>query len=682
MATATSGDHSPSWRRGVDAALAWLSEHRLDIAIVVGLGALAASVRLPLLPNIPDGLHGDEAWTGFDAARVLEEGWIGPYVPSALGQAAGPIYWAAPFVAVFGETVFSIRFAMAVLGIATVVMAYLTFKEMFGRTVAVFGALLLAFGIWHLHYSRLAFLVISWPLLELLTLFFLFRGIKSGSWFQFGLAGLFFGLGIYTYNAYLIFVVPVVLFVGWIALGLAISPDRVALLKRYVPRAALMGAVALIVTVPMLRYIADDSNQYFNHQELISTFEQDDWKAADFSGKLDILQDNSFSFYGAAFWSGDPDEADGAGQQAMVDRITLALLILGTGMAVWRWRNPASVALLLMVLILPVATWITIQGTYRQTLGVVPFLALLAALPLALWWERTPRLPGGWRYASYGAMAGVLSVIVFLNLNNYFNDFAESELARATFTPELVDTAEFMADLPDDTVIYFYSDRWGFGYETVQYLAGDHEGEDRSEAFGEYSLEPDRSRDVAYVFMDPYRDRLPDVVAMYPGGTEVQGGEDAYVAYLLPHSEDAPADGPPPPPDGDGPDDGDGDGDGDDDGQGAQRDQTRTQDLAGIQQAIDAYVADGGTLPSTNNDPQTICAFPDLDAGCVFDLGDELAHDPLGDASLNGYFWRSDGATYTLYAIRETDSFPACEGLPEFFDRFDSVLCVEGPDAP
>ena len=659
----TTGDGHPNWRAPARRAMRWLNEHRLDLAILVALAAIAGSVRLPMLTDIPDGLHGDEAWTGIDAVRVLEEGWIGPYVTSALGQASGPIYVAAPFVGLFGETVFSIRLASAVMGIATVLVAYLAFRVMFDRTVAVFAAVLLALGVWHLHYSRLAFPVIAWPLLELLTLLFLFLAIKSGRWLHYALAGLFAGAGVYTYNAYPVFALPVALFVGWIAVGLALARERrLELLRRYGARVALMLGVALLVALPMMRYVTDSNNEYFNHQETISLFEQDEWKEAGTWDRAELLQDKAWDFYQAAFWSGDPDEADGAGQQAMVDRVSLVLLIAGTLALIYRWRRPASIAILLLVLFVPLGTVVTVQGTYRQTLGVVPFLALLAAIPLALWWQQSARFVPHLRYASYAVIVGVVGLISFLNLSFYFDDFANSELARTTFSPELTETAEFIGDLPDGDVVYFYSDRWSFEYEVFRYLAADRTGEDRSTVFGEFSLEADPRQNVAYVFMDPYKERLSDATGRYAGGTEVDGG-GAYVAYLLPRSlapEPTPiavsaAEA------------------------ARQRDVARLQDLDEIERTIATYVAEGNALPSTGGDVQSVCVFRELDAGCAFRTVAELPEDPLGDAGINGYFYSSDGVTYSIYAQRETDAVPVCDERPEFLVQFDALLCVKGP---
>ena len=642
----------------------WLAAHRFDLAILVALAAVAGSVRLTLLVEIPAGLHGDEAWTGIDAARILDEGWIGPYVTSALGQASGPLYFAAPFVGLFGETVFSIRLASAVLGIATVLVTYLAVRVMFDRTVATFAAVLLAVGVWHLHYSRLAFPVIAWPLLEMLTLLFLFLGIKTGRLYHFAIAGLFFGGGIYTYNAYPAFVFPTALFIAWIGIGLLLAPSgRVELLRRYVARIAVMAAITVIVALPMFRYMADSSNSYFNHQETISVFEQDEWGRAGFADRVDILRGNAWEFYEAAFWSGQADGADGAGHQAMVDRVTLVFLIVGALILLARWRRPASVAVLLMVLMLPAGTIVTTQGLFRQTLGMVPFLAVLAAIPLALWWERSARFAPNLRYLSYGTIAGVVGLIAFLNLSFYFGEFPDTLVARSTFTPALAETSGLMSELPEDQLIYFYSDRWSFDYETVRYLTSDRPGEDRSRVFSDTTgLEPDLTQNIAYVFMDPYLDRIDEVAALYPGGTRVDG-DSIYQAYLLPRSQEP---GPTPTPELPR-------------AARRQRDAIRTQDLEAIGLVIDAYHEAEGSYPDTDDGVQTLCVLQELDVGCALLDEAPLPEDPLGDAAANGYFYTSDGESYVVYAQRESEMFPACEEHPEFLQHFGSLLCVQVP---
>ena len=659
-----------------------LSGTRLDLAILLALTVLAAVPRLVALADIPPGLHGDEAWTGIDARRVLDEGWIGPYVVSALGQPTGPLYFAAPVIAIFGDTVFAVRLSMALLAIVTIPVAYLTVRVMSGRTLATFAAILLALSLWHLHYSRIGFMVISWPLMELVTLLFLFLGVKTGRWAFFGLAGLALGAGIYTYNAYPVFALPFGLVVVWLAWR-----NRGQDLVRFATRVALMLGLALLAALPMILYAADSNNSYLSHHRGLSILETDDWESGGLLDRADILVDATGDFLSAAFWSGAPDGADGAGDQAMVDRVSLVLMIAGLAIFIWRWREPGRVAVLLMVALLPFATIITTNGTFRQSLGVVPFLAVLAAAPLALWWDSAKGLPLPWRNASYAGIALIVASVGYLNLNFYFNEFPDTSIARFTFGEPLTDASVYMHDLAGDPYVYFYSGRWSFNYETRRFLAADREGEDRSNEFGTFSLEPDRAGDVVYVFLAPYLEQADEVERLFPGGTRFDSvdadGTGRFRAYFLPQAErfderdGSPAPGAPTPgpsvtpvvrPTATA-------------GPGAeQRDAVRQQDLAAVQEALEEYRQENGSYPDTGGGVQSLCAFTDLDAGCALrDILAALPQDPLGSGPNDGYWYSSTGAEFTLYARRESAQFPECPEHPSHLAEFDSLLCAQGP---
>src|ERR1700674_215736 len=90
----------------------WLYDNRVDIAIITAITLLAAVLRIWRLGTVPLGLHGDEAWTGLDARRVLREGWIGAYVPSAVGQPTGPLYFTALLFKFMPQTTFTLRLSM------------------------------------------------------------------------------------------------------------------------------------------------------------------------------------------------------------------------------------------------------------------------------------------------------------------------------------------------------------------------------------------------------------------------------------------------------------------------------------------------------------------------------------------------------------------------------------------
>ncbi|MCH8949311.1 MAG: glycosyltransferase family 39 protein [Chloroflexi bacterium] len=667
----------PAAARWAAAIRAQLWQARVDLAILAGLAAVAAIVRLVMLEDIPPGIHGDEGWTGIDARRVLDEGWIGPYVSSALGQPTGFIYLTAPFVKLFGDTVFAIRVVSALTGTATVLVAYLTFRVMFDRPTGAIAAFLLAVTVWHLHFSRIAFTVISWPLLEMLTLLFLFLGLKTGRWHWYGLAGLAFGLGVYTYNAYPVFIIALVVVVGWLALGVAIArirglrSDRELLL--FVGRMALLASVAILAALPLIRFAMDDKNDYFGHHRSISLFEQPEWDSGSLSDRAELLWDGASDYFTAAFWRGGVDGVDGAAHQALVDKVSLILMVAGVAILLWRWRHPSSVTVFIMVALLPVGAIITTQGDFRRTLGIVPFLAVLTAVPLALWWRQSEKLSSVWRYGSYSGIAIVLGLISFLNLNFYFGEFEDTSIAQTTFGQENTDASIYISDLPDDTVIYFYSGRWSYDYETRRYLAPDHRGEDRSvEHGGGFDLTPRDDADIAYVFLWPYMDRAGELVQLYPGGTLVEGG-DSFRAYLLPRSvaPDLPSNAPKPtpvPPEVA------------EQAEATSRDVVRIQDLATIRQALEGYRDAEGKYPDTGGLGQTLCAYVELDIGCALrDILGTIPHDPEGGPDNDGYWYISDGSAYTLYALRETDSFPACRDHPEFLDRYESLHCIHGP---
>lgn len=665
----------------VQRLLAFLRANRIELAIVASTTVAGAVLRIVLLPEIPPGLHGDEGVVGMDARRVVNEGWIGPYLPGALGYPGGPVYFAAPVVWILGDSIFSIRLAMGLLGIISIPAAYLAFRVMFDRTIAVFGALLLALSLWHLHFSRLGFPVISWPLMELVTLFFFFLALKTGRWLHFALAGLALGAGVYTYNGFPVFALPL----GLAALWAALLRFRGRALLRYGGQIVLMVLVAAFAAIPMIQYAIEPGNGYLGRNRGVTVFDTEDWKARDFGEKVDFVFDRTRDFYLSAFWRGNPDGADGAGDEAMVDRLSLPLMALGALILLWRWRQPAAVLALLIVVLIPFGSILTINGLFRRSLGAVPFYALLAAAPLGLLWDQARALTLPWRNVTYAALGLVVAVIGYLNLSFYFGEFQDTPIAQFTFGPELTDASLLLNELPENTYVYFYSVRWSIGYETRQYIAPDVAGEDRSREFGQFSLAPDRAGPVLYLFLPGYLEQADVVQQRYPGGTLIESlNEERIVgfrAYYLPDAgpyafaeptEGEPGGSPPPtvaptpaePP-----------------GRAGDRDEVRQRDLAAVAQALEQYRAEHGSYPSTGGGIQSLCVFPELDVGCELrEFLDPIPTDPLGDpVDQTGYWYASDGRRFTVYAQGESDRFPACPEHPAHLAEFETLLCVTGP---
>jgi hypothetical protein len=110
------------------------------------------------------------------------------------------------------------------------------------------------------------------------------------------------------------------------------------------------------------------------------------------------------------------------------------------------------------------------------------------------------------------------------------------------------------------------------------------------------------------------------------------------------------------------------------------RDAQRRLDLERLRAALEEYYKDEGSYPSTGGNVQTLCAYEKVDAGCkLTKVLDPLpATDPLGEPLLNGYWYASDGESFTVYALQEappTPDVPVCE-KPEALEKYDRLYCV------
>ena len=655
----------------------------IAVALITGVGLF---LRIWQIEDIPPGLHGDEALTGLRADVILREGWIGVFDPlHGAGQPAGAEYWTAALVWLFGNNVFVLRFAMALLATATLPLAYLLYRLVAGRPVALIGLALLTFSGWHLHYSRLALPPVVLPLFEVVTALLLLVALRAKRWWLFVLAGVPFGLGLYTYNGYPFFAIAVGIFLaGWLAL------NRREWTRTLGAHIALFMAVALLVGTPMFLYAANHQDQYFALARRDSLFNAEHYKAAEgLLGKADVILDSGKDFVQGAVFEAHFDGVDGSGTTGpMLDLVTSVALGLGILFALRRWRQPGITLALIVVLLLPWAGILTIgSGTYRRAIGVVPFVPLLAALPLAFLWEE-----GSKRGVRLAAGAGIILALLVggvasSNLSSYFGSYEDHPDARWVFAADIAEASRYIDALPGDPYVYFYSGRWSFNYETRRYLAPDSEGEDRSNEFGTFSLELDRTGDVVYVFLAPYLEQADEVERLFPGGTRFDSvntdGTGRFRAYFLSQAErfdereGTPAPGAATP----GPSVtpvvrptaiiGLGAG---------QRDAVRQQDLVAVQGALEEYRQENGSYPDTGGGIQSLCAFADLDAGCVLrDILGALPQDPLGNGPNDGYWYSSTGVEFTLYARRESAQLPECPEHPSHLGEIDSLFCVQGP---
>ncbi|MBL7183422.1 MAG: glycosyltransferase family 39 protein [Anaerolineae bacterium] len=213
---------------------------------------VALFLRVYELGDVPPGLHYDEAANAILAADIARGESHPLFIEAYTGKEVLFFYLAGAFMRLLGASVFSLRLSSALIGVLTVLITYQLTREMFAnqgvraaRWLALFSAALLATSYWHVTLSRYGFRAISQPLLQALTLWFLWRGLRRGSNGWLALSGLFCGATAYTYLASRVF--PAILLLVFLSLLIFDKRSR----KRRLSQIAVFAVSAAIVFAPL-----------------------------------------------------------------------------------------------------------------------------------------------------------------------------------------------------------------------------------------------------------------------------------------------------------------------------------------------------------------------------------------------------------------------------------------------
>jgi hypothetical protein len=362
-------------------------------------------------------------------------------------------------------------------------------------------------------------------------------------------AGGILGVGFYSYNAFPVFAAPALILVALVPVF-----QRPALTTAL--KVLLVPAVAALVALPLARFALDSDNDYLDHHRLVAVSEGDEWKGAGFGERARILGGNLDEYVRAVFLEDRPDSVDGTNTSSLLDPLTAVLVLAGVVVvlgSIFRAREPsqrlAGIAVILMVLVIPAGSVLTGDGHARRTLGITPFVAVLAALGLVGTYDLVRARYPDWRPVALAGGALVLSCVVALNLYAYFVTFSRSSTADFVYAADFSDAATWIEDsAPDGAYVYFYSARWSMTYEPMRLIAPDVLGEDRSmefspfaeyyrETLGDVTFMNERPGAVVWVLLDGYRQRAADVAALYPQGKlftgETRDGEPSFYAYTL-----------------------------------------------------------------------------------------------------------------------------------------------------
>ncbi len=244
-----------------------------------------------------------------------------------------------------GASFLTLKLGSSLLALGFLLYVYLLGKELGGRWVGLFALLLVGVGYWPNLLARLGLAFSLYPLFAAPTLYYLLRGLRSGSLNDLLLGGLFMGLGLNGYAPFrvmLLVAAVAVLFFVWH------TSDK-DLRRRGLIGAAVLALVTLVVCGPLLRYTIGNPELVF-HWGVTRILQGE----RAYPGSVPVI-------FAGNFWnaikmfnvSGGTTWTVGLTQKPAFDLISAALLLIGALLVGIRYARSCSWQDLFLLLAVP-----------------------------------------------------------------------------------------------------------------------------------------------------------------------------------------------------------------------------------------------------------------------------------------------------------------------------------------
>ena len=537
LVTAVAFGSTDDWRNDWSRVRSSFRSDRSELIAVVAVVAVAFAVRVWHLGRIPANLSGDEGTWGCEGLALLDgrignpfdTGWFGfhnlSFMPWGLSAK------------LLGNTTAALRLPSVLMGTCAVLATYLLARELWDRRLALAAAALLAFGHFHMHYSRLAVNNILDTVIAPLAFWLLIRGLRLRRNDLAVSAGIVFGLGWYAYLGARVASIVAVAYVAFRCLG-----ER-GFLRTHWRRILLVGLAALVVMLPLLTVYVDRPHLLTERSNQVGIFSSG-WleREVGYTGRgvVPILADQfrrallGFHYtLDRVFWY-DPSIP-------MLDFVSATLLTLGLAWSPLRRRDHGT---LLSVLWLGLAVffgWMITENPPSSMRLIIsaPALALLAAWGLRHLTDMAGSLFGASDRRLDAATAIVVVVVCLINVHFYFWVYTPKRVFGNPDS-EIATVLADRLDADDPRPVYLFGPPllyWEFG--AIRFLIPEVDGRDVPPADEQQNFEFDVSRGARFVAISERLGELEATAVRYPGGAEstVRSTVDdrlLYVIYDLP----------------------------------------------------------------------------------------------------------------------------------------------------
>jgi 4-amino-4-deoxy-L-arabinose transferase-like glycosyltransferase len=446
-------------------ALFW-QRHRREIVLLALVMGVAALLRLAALDRFPPGLYYDEAADAVDAVNTLKTGqWLAFYDTQA-GKEAIWIWLQAATFALAGVGILQIRLTAAVVGLLTVLAVWWAAREIFSADedpaapdLALLSAAVLATLFIHVHFSRDGYRLLTQPLVGSLAIGALWRGLRGKGRGWLVLAGALLGLSLYTYSAARFY--PILLAVFFPVEWLLSRSRATSALRVHFRWLAAAAVAALVVFAPMGLHLATQADFAAERADEVSVFNPT-WNHGQ---PLAALFDSTWRNFAGLVWQGAEDRHWNIPGRPLLDGLTIPLFLLGTAVAVSRWRRRAYLFLLLWLVILYLPAILSYDRVpiFHRAQGATPAVVMLVAVGAWTAWQalaRRLRLPNlGLSLKMRGVVAPLLIILLVsgtITGYDYFVRWGSSWDAYLATQPYWLDLVEQMNQEPEASAVYIF----------------------------------------------------------------------------------------------------------------------------------------------------------------------------------------------------------------------------------
>lgn len=396
----------------------------LTFALLAGIVLIGTALRVYHLEQLPAGFYCDEAGLGYNAWSILQTGRdeTGARLPLLVWSFdtsyKNPVwlYSALAPIAALGLNELAVRVTSAAYGSATIVALFFLGRALLGTWGGLIAAGVLAVLPWHLHFSRIAFELITFPFFFVWALTCFVRSLQGRRLFP--LAALLFGYSLYTYAIAKLFV-PVFL------AGCALLFFRRELWQRR-REVLVAGGVLLLTIVPLIVFDLQNrerAGHYFSDTSVFSIAQTPLQLAQRIT-----RQYVSFFSPDFLFLRGDRVVRHAVQEHGELYLIFAPFLILGVIVA-WRRRKRWQLLLLWWLIVYPLAPSLMTEApsASRGIIGV-PAFCLLIALGAETLWRVLPSViprPRSARAARGLLIAGGI-LLTAAHLRHYWRLYSEN----------------------------------------------------------------------------------------------------------------------------------------------------------------------------------------------------------------------------------------------------------------